>query len=297
MTEPTVSVVIPAFNAAAFVAQAVDSVLAQTWPQCEILVINDGSTDNTLDVLMAYGDAIRVISKPNGGLSSARNRGIEEASGRYVAFLDADDRWLPAKLSRQVAVMEQVEDVGFCSTTAQVVSPDDEPLNIWPCPDIQDSLLETLFRQNGAIPGSGSGVMARRDLFDTAGPFDESLRSLEDIDMWMRLAAITDYRCIDEPLTIIVKHPDSMSRNLSVMCESAERVMRKNRHLLRHDAQGVFWRCGYAAMLADYAKGEYRAGRKGRAIRLLVRGLLRCPTGKARPLVGLLLAMLAGRRL
>lgn len=297
MTEPIVSVVIPAFNAAAFVTQAVDSVLAQTWPHREILVINDGSTDNTLDVLTAYGNAIRVINKPNGGLSSARNRGIEEASGRYVAFLDADDRWLPAKLSRQVAVLEQTDKIGFCSTVAQVVDPDDQFLNTWSCPDIRGSLLQTLFRQNGAIPGSGSGVMVRRDLFEKAGRFDESLRSLEDIDLWMRLAAISDYRCIDEPLTIIVKHPDSMSRNLAVMRESAERVMQKNRDLLPREARGTFWRCGYAAMLADYAKGEYRAGRKGLALRLLLRGLVQCPLGKARSHIGLMLAVLGNRQL
>lgn len=297
MNEPIVSVVIPAFNAAAFIHQAIDSVLAQTWPHREILVVNDGSTDDTPEALKTYGDAIRVIDKPNGGLSSARNRGIDEASGRYIAFLDADDRWLPEKLARQVEVMESDTRIGFCSTVAQVVDPDDHPLNTWPCPEIQDSLLETLFRQNGAIPGSGSGVMVRRALFETVGLFDESLRSLEDIDMWMRLAAITDYRCIDEPLTIIVKHPDSMSRNLAVMRESAERVMRKNRHLLPREAQGTFCRCAYATMLADYAKGEYRAGRKGLALLLLLRGLIRCPLGQARPHIGLILAMLGNRQL
>lgn len=297
MSEPVVSVVIPAFNAAAFIGQAIDSVLAQTWPHREILVVNDGSTDDTPDRLRTYGDAIRVIDKPNGGLSSARNRGIEEASGRYVTFLDADDRWLPEKLAQQIAVMESEMGIGFCSTVAQVVDPEGRRLNIWPCPDIQGSLLETLFRQNGAIPGSGSGVMVRRALFETVGLFDEALRSLEDIDMWMRLAAIADYRCIDEPLTIIVKHPDSMSRNLAVMRESAERVMRKNRHLLPREAQGTFWRCGYAAMLADYAKGEYRAGRKGLALLLLLRGLMWCPLGQARSHIGLILAMLGNRQL
>jgi len=279
---PLVSVVIPAYNAAHFIRTAVDSVLAQTWPHREVLVIDDGSTDDTTRALQAYGEAIRIISKPNGGLSSARNRGIQEARGKYVAFLDADDHWLPEKLARQVEVMEGNPQVGFCSTATQVEAPDGEKLNNWPCPILQGSLLETLFLQNGAIPGSGSGVMIRRHLFEEIGLFDESLKSLEDIDMWMRLAAVTSYRCIDEALTVIVKHPDSMSRNLEAMRGAAILVMKKNRHLLPDKARGALWRKGYAGMLIDYAKWEYRKGDKITAILHLLQSLTISPLQRGR---------------
>lgn len=289
--QPLVSVVIPAYNAARFINVAVDSVLAQTWQHREVLVVDDGSTDNTTVVLRDYGDTIRVISKPNGGLSSARNRGIQEARGEYVAFLDADDHWLPEKLACQVGVMEGNPQVGFCSTAAQVVTPNGAHINTWPCPVIQDSLLETLFLQNGAIPGSGSGVIVRRNLFDKVGTFDEDLRSLEDIDQWMRLAAVTDYQCIEARLTVIIKHPDSMSRNFDVMFESARRVMKKNRGLLHPTQQGQLWRNGFANMLLDYAKWEYRQGHILSAMRRLFQALLMAPLSRGRSAIGLGLAI------
>jgi hypothetical protein len=160
---------------------------------------------------------------------------------------------------------------------------------------MDDTLLDTLFLRNGAIPGSGSGVMVRRHLFDQTGLFDESLSSLEDIDMWMRLAAITRYTCIDEPLTIIVKHPASMSRNLDAMRAAALTVMRKNRKLLSPPSRGSLWRAGYANVLADYAKWEYRAGRRMSAIAHLLSGLGHSPIRRGRMIFGLLLAMALGR--
>ena len=296
-TKNLVSVVIPAYNAAAFIHHAVESVLAQTWSSCEILVVNDGSTDDTVEVLETYGRRIRVINKPNGGLSSARNRGIRESKGVFVAFLDADDRWLPEKISCQIEMMEAHPDLGFCSTRTLVETPEGKPGGEWPCPIMQRSLLATLFLQNGAIPGSGSGVMARRKLFDEAGLFDESLHSLEDIDMWMRLAAISDYQCIDKALTVIVKHPNSMSRNLDVMRNAAVKVMKKNRHLLPGNAQGNLWHAGYASMLADYAKWEYRSGFRTRSIMHLLGALSHAPLTRGRLIVGLLTAVILGREI
>lgn len=292
-----VSVVIPAYNAAAFITHAVDSVLAQTYLHREILIVNDGSTDDTARVLEAYGEALRVIHQPNGGLSNARNRGIREARGEFVALLDADDRWLPTKLARQVELLQAHPEIGFCSTRTRVEAPDGTPTGEWPCPQLDGALLRTLFLCNGSIPGSGSGVLVRRCLFATVGLFDETLRSLEDIDMWMRLAAVTDYACIDEPLTTIVKHPDSMSRNLNVMRTAALQVMRKNRHLLPQSDRGGLWQAGYASVLADYAKWEYRQGQRGRAMRHLLEGLIRAPLRRGRMLLGLLLAMARGQPL
>ncbi|TVR59325.1 MAG: glycosyltransferase family 2 protein [Candidatus Competibacteraceae bacterium] len=294
---PLVSVVIPAYNAAGFIARAVDSVLAQTYQRCEIRVVDDGSTDDTVRILETYGDALQVIRQPNGGLSNARNRGLAAAEGEYVAFLDADDRWLPDKLARQVAILEARPDIGFCSTRTRVEAPDGTCVGEWSCPHLEGTLLQTLFLRNGSIPGSGSGVMVRRQLFAVVEPFDETLRSLEDIDLWMRLAAVTGYVCLDEPLTVIVKHPDSMSRNLEVMRAAALRVMRKNRHLLPPKEQNRLWQAGYASVLADYAKWEYRAGRRGRAMGHLLEGLVRAPRQRGRMIAGLLLAMVRGETL
>lgn len=296
-TVATVSVVIPAWNAAAFVRRAIDSALAQTWQAREIIVVNDGSTDATAEVLGTYGAAVRVVSQANGGLSNARNRGIREATGEFVALLDADDWWLPEKLARQVELMRRRPELGFCSTRARIVAPDGVETGTWDCPTIERSLLSTLFLRNGAIPGSGSGVLVRRALFDRVGLFDETLRSLEDIDMWMRLAAVSAYGCIDELLTVIVKQPDSMSRNFTVMRDAALRVMHKNRALLAPKDRGAHWRAGYASVLADYAKWEYRTGQRAAAIRHVLEGFACSPLRRGRMLGGLLLAMALGQRL
>lgn len=294
---PTVSVVIPAYNAAWCVAKAIDSVLAQDYCDFELIVVDDGSTDDTAAVLAAYGDAIRVIRKPNGGLSSARNAGIAAARGEFIAFLDADDWWLPGKLRLQMSSMRQNANIGFSSTTARVVDPDGNLVNIWACAHWDGPFLTHLFGSNADVAGSGSAVIARRSLFDQVGGFDETLRSLEDIDMWMRLAAVSEYACMEEPLTVILKRPDSMSRNLEVMREAALAVMTKNRSLLPRSLQGAYWRACLAGVHGDYAKWRYRAGQRLPALLDAIRILTLAPVSRGRLGLGLLRDILLGRPL
>jgi glycosyltransferase involved in cell wall biosynthesis len=294
---PAVSVVIPAYNAAWCVGKAIDSVLAQDYRDFEIIVVNDGSTDDTATVLSAYGDAIRVVHQANGGLSNARNTGIREARGERIAFLDADDWWLPGKLEKQMTLMESRPQLGFTSTTARVEDPDGRLVNIWACAQWQGSFLIHLFGSNADVAGSGSAVIANRNLFNQVGAFDESLRSLEDIDMWMRLAAVADYACLEEPLVVILKRPGSMSRNLEVMREAAIRVMQKNRHLLPTSHQGAYWRACMAGIHGDYAKWRYRAGQRKVALLEVARLFRLAPLARGRLGLGLLKDILLGRAL
>lgn len=292
----TVSVVIPAYNAAWCVAHAVDSVLAQRFRDYELIVVNDGSSDNTAKVLSAYGDKLRVLDKLNGGLSSARNAGIRAARGRYVAFLDADDRWLPDKLAKQVALMAARPELAFCSTAALLEDPDGMPLGEWRCGSRSISALEGIFSANAYVAGSGSAVLVRMDALEKAGGFDECLRSLEDIDMWMRLSAIGGYACVEEPLTIILKRSDSMSGNLDVMRDAAITVMRRNRKLLPDKKRGGHWRHAYAGMLADYAKWAWRSGHRAQAVRDVFTGFMIAPFSRGRLMLGLLLSMFLNRQ-
>ena len=294
---PAVSVVIPAFNVGWCVRRAIDSVLAQDFREFEAIVVDDGSTDDTASVLAAYGKTIRVVSKPNGGLSSARNAGIGASRGSLVAFLDADDWWLPAKLSRQVELMQQQPDLGFSSVAARVEDLEGRLLNIWARARWDGSFLAHLFGSNGDVAGSGSAVMVRRALFDQVGTFDESLRSLEDIDMWMRLSSITDYDCIADPLVVILKRPASMSRNLEVMRNSAIRIMEKNRKLLPENLRGSYWRACVAGIYGDYAKWRYRIGQRGPAMLEVMRLLSLAPVARGRLGLGLMKDMLLGRQL
>ncbi len=297
MNPTPVSVVIPAYNVAWCIKRAIVSVLNQSLPPTEILVVNDGSTDDTAAVVREFGEAVTLIDQPNGGLSNARNTGIRHARGEWVAFLDADDYWLPEKLERQVSLLASDPELAFCSTCTRVVTPDGAEINIWHCPDQGASMLHTIFERHAAVAGSGSSVVARRELLQQAGLFDEALRSLEDIDMWMRLAALGRYGCISEPLTVILKHSESMSRNLPVMRQSALRVMHKNRDLLDPELRGAFWRACFATVLADYAKWEYRTGKKWTAVMHLLEGLIVSPFRRGRTSLSLIVAIVLGQRL
>ena len=287
-SEPLVSVVMPAYNVAWCVGRAVDSVLAQDFRPRELIVVNDGSTDGTGALLERYGAAITVINQENRGMSAARNTGIRRARGTYVAFLDADDWWLAGKLSRQVELMRGCPEIGFSSTTVRVEDDDGRLLNLWRCPNGNTEILATLFAQNAAIAGGCSAVMARRDLLDRVGLFDESLRGFEDPDLWMRLAAVSGYACIDETLAVILRREQSVSRNLDSMRVAALRSMRKNRALLPPALRGHFWRSCLAGVYTDYAKPAYRAGRLGLAYADTLHALMLSPLGRGRLCLGLL---------
>jgi len=235
---PLVSVVIPAYNAAWCVRKAIDSVLAQDFRDFELIVVNDGSTDDTAAVLAGYGERIQVVHQANGGLSSARNGGIRAARGDLVAFLDADDWWLPEKLGRQVELMVTGQTwVQFhrcpCREFRGCAG---EPVGL---PPRDDNLLAHLFGDVACVAGSGSAVIAGESC-SIVGGFDETLRSLEDIDMW----AGRDRRRLCVYLRaagLILKRPGSMSRNVEEMRRSAIRVMKKT-HRLPHSLRGSHWR-------------------------------------------------------
>jgi glycosyltransferase involved in cell wall biosynthesis len=294
---PLVSVITPAYNVVWCVGRAIDSVLEQTFRQLELIVVNDGSTDETKDVLTAYGDSIRVLDQDNRGMSSARNAGIRSAQGSYIAFLDADDWWLPEKLERQLDLMQNRPELGFCSTAARVENPQGELLNLWRCRQTGNSTLKTIFSENAAIAGGCSAVVVRKRLLDQVGLFDESLRGFEDPDLWIRLAAASSYACIDEPLAIILRRENSVSRNLDAMRGAALKSIRKNRALLPPDLKGAFWRNSLAGVYTDYAKGAYRAGHLGAALADTLRAFSLAPLKRGRLCLGLLKDMALGRTL
>jgi glycosyltransferase involved in cell wall biosynthesis len=295
-TAPTVSVVIPAYNAAWCVGKAIDSVLAQDCGDREVIVVNDGSTDDTISVLTGYGDAIRVIDQRNGGMSNARNAGIRTARGEFIAFLDSDDWWLPGKLTRQVELLRGRPDLGFCSCAARVEDMEGRLLNLWACPTWQEPFVAHLFGSGADVPGSCSAVLARRALVVQVGAFDETLRGAEDPDLWIRLAAVSAYACLPEPMAVILRRPGSVSRNLDAMRDSTLRMMRKNRRLLPRELQGGYWRSCVAGVHGDYAKWRYREGHRFGALIDVIELLRLAPIARGRLGLGLLKDMLLCRR-
>ncbi|MCZ2291213.1 MAG: glycosyltransferase [Burkholderiales bacterium] len=292
---PVVSVVIPAYNAAWCVRKAIDSALAQDFRAHQIIVVNDGSTDDTLAVLRSYGEAIRIVDQRNGGMSNARNAGLRAARGEFVAFLDSDDWWLPGKLGRQVELLRARPELGFCSCAARVEDPQGRLLNHWECPRWDGSFLVHLFGSSADVPGSCSAVLARRALVEQVGAFDESLRGAEDPDLWIRLAAVSEYACVPEPGVVILRRPGSVSRNLNAMRDSTLRMLRKNRHLLPPQYRGAYWRSCMAGVHADYAKWQYREGRRRDALIDVVHTLRLSPMRRGRLALGLLRDIAMGR--
>ncbi|MDM8552489.1 glycosyltransferase [Desulfobacterales bacterium HSG2] len=205
-----VSVIIPTFNRAWILKEAVDSVLSQEFQDFELIVVDDGSTDDTWDILNAYQENIILIRQENKGVSAARNRGIDLASGELIAFLDSDDLWLPKKLSAQVGFFNSNPDALICQTE-----------EIWIRNGVRVNPKKKHKKPSGMIfePSlslclvSPSAVMIRRGLFETVGLFDERLPACEDYDLWLRISCRYPVFLLDTPL--IMKrggHEDQLSR-------------------------------------------------------------------------------------
>lgn len=221
-----VSVIIPAYNARDFIADAVDSALAQTVKSVDIIVVDDGSTDGTGDVLSRFGAAIRVVRQPNRGVAVSRNLGIAEARGRYVAFLDADDIWEPRKIEEQLdAISSTSSGYGACSTRFLVVDEQLRPVEVFGTARRMSTLSELLMFGNTI--GTPSTVLCDRALFQQVGGFDPALSQCADWDMWIRLAAVTDFIRLDNVLVRYRKHDRSMSRDVALLERDSRIVLDK----------------------------------------------------------------------
>ncbi|HVG00385.1 MAG TPA: glycosyltransferase family 2 protein [Chloroflexia bacterium] len=208
---PTVSAVITTFNYARFIPAAIESVMSQTLPPDEIIVVDDGSTDDTAEVVARYaGRGVRYVYKENGGGSSARNAGIAAGKCELVAFLDADDRWLPHKLERQVAQMVKYPQVGLVSGGEwQVDARGEHPYLV-----ARETLeaawaFKKMLVEN--FTGNTSLALVRRSVFEKVGTFDEKVPLGHDWDMWLRIAKDYPISVIGEPLIYYTRHSGSLS--------------------------------------------------------------------------------------
>ncbi len=189
---PTLTVVIPAYNVEAFILPAVHSVLSQAYSDLEVIVVDDGSTDGTEGRVREVADhRLRVIRRPNGGLSAARNTGIRAARGKYIALLDADDLWFPGYAATHVSALEADASLGISYNYSAYIDERGEPTGQWLVSSKACPSLRQLVRRNHV--GTGD-VVVRRECFEEAGYFDERLRACEDIEMWIRVLHRTTYR-------------------------------------------------------------------------------------------------------
>ncbi len=273
-SSPLISVVIPCYNAQAYLAEAIESALNQSYTHIEILILDDGSTDDSPRIAKSYKNENRLIylHQENSGLSSARNLGIRHSSGKYIALLDADDRWEPYKLSRQMETFQTAPSCGMVFTDYSTFDSQglrDSRRNA----DHHAGIVEysqLLSRSNFIYP---STVLIRRSVFDVCGSFDESLRSIEDYDMWLRIAQKFKVRGIREPLTAIRIHEHNMSGNIPVMLKYEKKVVEKHR-------QDLSWPAYNRRIAKTYflnADRSIHQERRLQALYLFVLGLIRYP--------------------
>lgn len=222
---PAVSIVIPAYNQGHYLGVAVRSVLSQTFPDYEAIIVDDGSTDNTPEVAGAFTDPrIRYVRQENRGLSGARNTGIRHAAGELVSFLDSDDLFLPEKLALLVEALRAQPDLGMVAGQALIIDEHGRPTGrAFTTPLPADSAQLLIWN-----PLHVGSVLARRAWLDRAGPFDETLRSYEDWDMWLRLArAGCRFGWVDQPVSLYRSHRGQMTRNGEQMTRAAFAVLDK----------------------------------------------------------------------
>ena len=242
--------IIPTYNRASLITSAIKSVIYQTYQDYEIIVIDDGSTDDTPEVLAAYCNKLQYVRLPHSGNpATARNAGLSIAVGEYVAFLDSDDEWLPNKLERQVQILNSNPEIGLICSNALVRNHGREELgNLYLHPDqgFSGSVLPKLLEQNFII---ASSAVIRRDILEKTGSFCElsELIAIEDYDLWLRIASLSNIHFIPEALAIYTKHSGSnlrSTRKLSqhwqghlIILRRLEKYLKKNH--LPHDIKPI----------------------------------------------------------
>ncbi len=232
---PKVSVIVPAYNVAAFIEGAIECVLAQSFRDFELLIVDDGSPDDTVARCRRYDDPrIRVVSQKNRGLAGARNSGIREARGEYLAFLDADDLWRCDKLEKHVAHLERCPDVGVSYSVSQFMDEDGTLLPMYQSPKLDNVGPGDVLCRNPV--GNGSAPVIRRQVFDAIASlddrygapepvfFDPDFRQSEDIECWVRIAATTPWRFagLAEPLTLYRLNAGGLSASVDRQLASWE---------------------------------------------------------------------------
>jgi glycosyltransferase involved in cell wall biosynthesis len=271
MSYVPVSVVIPTYNSARFIAQALKSVLAQTTRPAEIIVVDDGSTDDTPQVLEAFRPHVRYIRQQNQGVSAARNNGVASATGEFVAFLDSDDVWHPRKIEFQIAVFARNPELGLLGTRCFD----------WPCATFSEVAPEccgkvTLVEwEHLAVRNhlAASSVVARRSVLQKVGPFDTTMQGPEDRDLWFRISRVAAVGNIEAKLTGYRSVQGSVSKQ-AARCEAG--MLRILAKLDRDDVWGGRWllrRKSYGYLNHSVACIYSITGDYGNSIRYLLKSM------------------------
>ena len=229
--KPTVSVIIPTYNRAHLIGRAIKSVLNQTYQDFELIIVDDGSTDNIEDIIRQFQEKDKRIKyikhDKNKGASAARNTGIKNSKGKYIAFQDSDDEWFPNKLEKQMKIFKKESpNLGIVYTGFYRIK--DSEKKYIPSHEIvkkEGSIYEELLKGNFITTQS---ILVRKECFKKVGIFDENLPRLQDWELVMRLSKYYDFECIDEPLLISYYTSDSITANHKALIEALELILTKH---------------------------------------------------------------------
>lgn len=273
-----ISVVIPAYNAEEFIGQTIQSVLDQTYPCHEIIVVDDGSTDSTKEVLKRFEGRIRYLYQQNKGPSAARNKGIQGAKGEFICFLDADDYWTSEMLEVQLAFMEANREVALVFSDYEEFNEEGivlssflaEKHHMFPaCPMVSgplDNAFEKLIIENFVTTPT---VMVRKSCLEYTGVFDEEIRSVEDRDLWLRISASYRIACIPKIFCKKRVHQMNVSKQTELALRGKIRVLEKNWKLFPQLVPDRMWRThlaeaycqlGYLLLETNQRKCALKAG-------------------------------------
>lgn len=257
-SSPLVSIILPTYNGAPFLPESVESILAQTYNPYEVIIVDDGSTDNTKEVLKPFAQKIRYINlEQNKGLPVARNTGIRLAQGEYIAFIDADDLWLPEKLQTNVEYFGRHPDVGMVYSGHTNIDEKGRTLNGGVKKRLPSGKIffQLYSEQNFIIPSS---VVVRKEVFETTGLFDEQLVNCQDWDMWLRIAFYFKIEGINEPLVKYRHNPHSLSKNRNNVLKYQKLVIDKTYHAFKGKTGKMNEKLYRKRLASHYAKvGRY----------------------------------------
>lgn len=260
-TVPRVSVVIPTYNRERTIVRAVQSVLAQTMGDLEVLVVDDGSTDGTEALVRGIGDSRVIFLRPyegNRGPAAARNAGIRAAKGPYVSFQDSDDEWAADKLEKQLRALEASPEVGVVYGTIKVTSPSKVKLEPDPkvFPKDGDMHIKLLERSMVGTPVA----LVRRSLLEKVGGFDEGLRSIEDWDLFLRLSRECRFAFIDEVLCFSYTLSDSLNADYGKRIDTLEKILQKHGADYKENPKAFMGFCLEIGIFR-YQKGDAKNGK------------------------------------
>lgn len=269
---PTVSVIIPAYNADKTILETIKSVQQQTFLDFELIVINDGSTDRTLEFLNSVEDPrLNIFSYSNGGLPVARNRGISHATGEFIAFLDADDLWTPDKLELQLASLQQHPEAGVAYSWTYFMEKQGESLSFNPCDPLplEGNVYAKLLVRN--LLHNGSNPLIRKQAIDSIGEFDSTLKSCEDWDFYLRLAARWPFVLVPKYQIFYRQSSGSMTSKVEIIEQTSFLVLEKAFRAappellyLKNQSWALIFQCGaqrYLKYSTDIS-GVNKAGQK-----------------------------------